>query len=320
MRWESGRRSQNVDDIRGQSGQVTRRGGFGIPLPSGSGKRKGGCSLPTLLMLLFLAYVMGFNPLSLLTGSVSSSGGSLSYPTSTDTNSGFNYPSGQSTANSTNTNQGSTVSRDQVADFISVVKGYNEDVWSKLLSRHYYPAKLKIFSNYVNSGCGPAQSDMGPFYCPSDQSIYIDPSFFQELRSRHNAPGDFAQAYVISHEVGHHIQTLLGISDQVRQLQSRYPSQKNELSIRQELNADCLAGVWAHHADLDHHILEDGDVEEAVNAANAIGDDTLQKRMQGFVIPHSFTHGTSQQRMRWLNIGLKTGDINSCNTFEAKNL
>lgn len=313
MRWKSGRRSQHVEDVRRQT---SRRGGFGFPMPSGAGKKKSGCSLPMIVMLLVVAYMMGFNPLSLLTGGSAGSNGGITIPSPSEISDGdFSYP-GASSENTT----GTVASKDEIADFISAVKGYNEDIWSEILPGKYRPAKLKIFSKYVNSGCGPAKSAMGPFYCPADQRIYIDPTFFQELRSRHSAPGDFAQAYVIAHEVGHHIQTLLGISKQVRQMQARYPKDKNQWSIRQELNADCLAGVWARRAHQKFNILEEGDLEEAINAASAIGDDRLQKKIQGFAVPHTFTHGSSKQRMRWLKTGFQSGQTTSCDTFNTKSL
>jgi predicted metalloprotease len=173
----------------------------------------------------------------------------------------------------------------------------------------------------VESACGFAKAASGPFYCPGDHKVYIDLAFYRELRDRFRAPGDFAQAYVIAHEVGHHVQTLLGISDKVRQLQARSSrSQTNQIQVRMELQADCLAGIWAHHAHRTRHILEQGDVEEALNAAHRIGDDHIQRQTQGYVVPDSFTHGSSEQRMRWFQRGLKSGNPDLCDTFSSERL
>lgn len=209
---------------------------------------------------------------------------------------------------------------DQLADFTSVVLADTEDTWSQIFQEQVgqpYPAPtLVLYSGSTQSACGIGQAAMGPFYCPADQQVYIDLSFYGDLRSRHQAPGDFAQAYVIAHEVGHHVQNVLGISDQVRQLQSRASkAEANQLSVRLELQADCFAGVWANRADQARDILERGDIEEAINAASQIGDDRLQQQSQGFVVPDSFTHGSSAQRVRWFRQGVATGDIEQCNTF-----
>ncbi len=214
---------------------------------------------------------------------------------------------------------------DPAAKFVAKVLGSTEDTWGKLFqnSGHEYPApKLVLFSGQTPTACGSGQAAMGPFYCPGDQKVYIDLSFYQEMKDRFHAPGDFAQAYVIAHEVGHHIQNLMGTSDKVQQARqsARSEAQANQYSVMLELQADCYAGVWAHHADGVNRILEAGDVEEAMTAAAAIGDDALQKRAQGYAIPDSFTHGTSQQRMRWFNQGLSTGDVNKCNTFNVASL
>jgi hypothetical protein len=175
-----------------------------------------------------------------------------------------------------------------------------------------------LFTGAVESACGFAQAAVGPFYCPLDHKLYLDLGFFRELRDRFGAPGDFAQAYVIAHEVGHHVQTLLGISEEVRAIQQRRPTQANALSVEQELQADCFAGVWAHHADKTRQILEQGDVEEGLNAAAAIGDDRLQRQGRGYVAPESFTHGTSAQRVRWFKRGITSGDVKQCDTFSAR--
>jgi predicted metalloprotease len=207
---------------------------------------------------------------------------------------------------------------------IKATLGSTEDVWGQIFQqagKQYQQPTLVMFSGTDTSGCGTAQSAMGPFYCPSDQKVYIDLSFYDELKQRFGAPGDFAQAYVIAHEVGHHVQNLLGISDKAHQAEQRgSEAEANAISVRVELQADCYAGVWAFHANETRHILEAGDVEEALNAAQAIGDDRLQKQSTGQVVPDSFTHGTSEQRMRWLKRGLDAGDMNQCDTFKARTL
>ena len=187
--------------------------------------------------------------------------------------------------------------------------------------RTYEQPKLVLFSGAVESACGFAQAAVGPFYCPGDRKVYIDLSFYQELQNRFGAPGDFAQAYVVAHEVGHHVQTLLGISDRNMAARQRASeAQANALSVRQELQADCFAGIWAHNADRSRQLLEQGDIEEGLNAASAIGDDRLQKQSRGYVAPESFTHGSSEQRVRWFKRGFESGDVNSCDTFAAKSL
>lgn len=214
---------------------------------------------------------------------------------------------------------------DAVAEMVSVVLADTEEVWQQIfrqeLGREYREPRLVLFSGTVQSGCGFAQSAMGPFYCPLDQRVFIDLSFFDDLERRFGAPGEFAQAYVIAHEVGHHVQTLLGISEQVHARRQRLPvAQGNALSVRQELQADCFAGVWAHHAHANWQILEEGDIEDGLRAAAAIGDDRLQRQGQDQVVPESFTHGTSAQRVRWFRQGLRTGDPASCDTFAATEL
>jgi predicted metalloprotease len=213
---------------------------------------------------------------------------------------------------------------DELADFVSVVLADTEDTWNALfaqLDARYQEPKLVLFSGSVRSACGFAQAAMGPFYCPADQKVYIDLSFYDDLRSQYGAPGDFAQAYVIAHEVGHHVQNLLGISDKVQSARQRVSeTEGNELSVRLELQADCLSGVWANHAHRARDILEAGDVEEGLRAAAAIGDDRLQKQARGYVTPDSFTHGSSQQRVRWFRRGLEEGELSACDTFSAKRL
>ncbi|CUJ84764.1 Predicted metalloprotease [Achromobacter sp. 2789STDY5608615] len=210
---------------------------------------------------------------------------------------------------------------DPQARFVSKVLGETEDTWSAIfqkdLNRPYVPPKLVLFRGATPTACGTGQAAMGPFYCPGDSKVYIDLAFFDELQNRFKAPGDFAQAYVIAHEVGHHVQHLLGISDQVDNLRRRNPSQANALSVRMELQADCFAGLWAQRANAARNILESGDVEEALAAATAIGDDRLQKQSQGYVVPDAFTHGSSAQRVRWFKRGLDSGDLKQCDTFAA---
>lgn len=214
---------------------------------------------------------------------------------------------------------------DPMAVFVAKVLGSTEKTWGKIFqqSGHQYRAPtLVIFTGQTHTDCGAGQAAMGPFYCPADQKVYIDLSFYQEMKNRFHAPGDFAQAYVIAHEVGHHIQNLMGTSEQVQRARqsARSEAEANQYSVRLELQADCYAGVWANHADGENRILEAGDVEEAMTAAAAIGDDALQKQAQGYAVPDSFTHGTSQQRMHWFNQGLSTGDIQQCDTFKAASI
>ncbi|MGF1467569.1 MAG: neutral zinc metallopeptidase [Sandaracinaceae bacterium] len=213
---------------------------------------------------------------------------------------------------------------DRLADFVSVVLADTEDVWNeqfRLRGRAYREPTMVLFTDAVRSACGTASSAIGPFYCPGDMQVYLDLSFFDELARRHDAPGDFAQAYVVAHEVGHHVQTLLGVSESVRQRSRGLPeAQANDLSVRQELQADCFAGLWAHHAERQRQILEAGDIQEALGAATAIGDDTLQRQAQGYVVPDSFTHGSSAQRVRWFRQGFEQGTLEGCDTFVARSL
>jgi predicted metalloprotease len=213
---------------------------------------------------------------------------------------------------------------DRVKDFVAVVLADTEDTWREVfrkMNREYRDPKLVLFSDAVQSSCGTASAAVGPFYCPTDQKVYLDLSFFRDLRERFRAPGEFAQAYVVAHEVGHHVQNLLGISEKVRSLQSRGDErQANVLSVRLELQADCFAGVWANNANQSRQILEQGDVEKGLNAAAAIGDDRLQRQSRGYVVPDAFTHGSSEQRVRWFKRGLQGGDVRQCDTFGAREL
>lgn len=281
MRLDDERESSNVEDRRGSGGGMRMGGGIGIGT----------------IALALVAMYFGVDP-SLV----------------------MNIGQGM--------NQGAPVESqtipadDPAAKFVAKVLGSTEDTWGKIFqnSGHQYPApKLVLFSGQTPTACGSGQAAMGPFYCPGDNKVYIDLQFYQEMKTKFNAPGDFAQAYVIAHEVGHHIQNVMGTSDKVQQARqsARNEAEANQYSVRLELQADCYAGVWAHHADGENRILEAGDVEEAMTAAAAIGDDALQKQAQGYAVPDSFTHGTSAQRQRWFNQGLKLGDVNKCDTFNV---
>ena len=294
MRLDGEDESSNIEDRRGEGGG----GGFRFP-GSGGGLQLGGRGMGCggIAVVIVLALVFGINPLSLLGG---------------DEGAGPSQQIGQPVAPAPSGAAQSATDR-----FTARVLRTTEKTWeSKFQSEvgeAYRPPKLVLFSGQVRSGCGNAQSAMGPFYCPADQKVYLDQSFFDELSRRFGAPGDFAAAYVIAHEVGHHIQTLLGISEQVQQLQARASkTQGNAIQVRMELQADCLAGVWAKD---NAALLEPGDVEEAMRAATAIGDDTLQRAAQGVVVPESFTHGSSAQRTRWFQNGMTDGTIKGCDTF-----
>jgi predicted metalloprotease len=302
MRWNDFRRSSNVEDRRGDG----TGGGGGFRLPTGG--RGGGLGLGTIIVLGLVGWALGIDPRLLISGAEMLSGGGSSY---TEPAPQRSTPSGPP--------------QDREGQFASAILGNTEDVWNAVLPAqagiNYQAPRMVLFSGYTRSGCGAAQSATGPFYCPLDRSVYIDLSFFRELQTRFRVTGDFADAYVIAHEVGHHVENLLGILPRVQQAQRQAsPEQASQLSVRVELMADCLAGVWANHSDQKYRSLEPGDVEEAINAASAIGDDRLQKASQGYVVPETFTHGSSEQRVRWFSTGLKTGKIESCNTMSANPL
>jgi hypothetical protein len=314
MRWRTGRRSSNVEDRRSGGGGFSgsRSGGRGLPV-----RRRtvagGGLGL---LVVIVLALVFGVDPSVLLGLSGSLQQGTP--PASQTVPGGY----GQSGGFGQSMGQGMTGGRrDELADFVSVVLADTEDTWNAIFAgsgADYREPTLVLFTGAVRSACGFTQSAAGPFYCPGDEKVYIDLAFYDELRNRFNAPGDFAQAYVIAHEVGHHVQKLLGISGQVTRAQrAAGKRESNQLSVMLELQADCLAGVWAHHAEASRDLLEQGDVEEGLNAAAQIGDDRMQRRSTGFVVPDSFTHGSSEQRVRWFRTGLSTGDVQACNTFDS---
>lgn len=291
MRWEDGRRSDNVEDRRG--------------IPVSRKVLVGGTGGIGILVITLLGLFFGFDP-----GAIFQGGSSVQAPPVSGPRQGGQ--SAQSPAD------------DKLKEFVSVVLADTEDVWRDVFSksgRRYQPPKLVLFTQMVESACGFAQAAMGPFYCPLDNKVYLDMSFFNEMRTRFGAQGDFAQAYVVAHEVGHHVQTLLGISQKVEERKRRAGSaEANNLSVRIELQADCLAGVWANQGNRSRKILEAGDIEEGLNAASAIGDDRIQKRTQGYVVPDAFTHGSSAQRVRWFRRGLDSGDLGQCNTFKTDRL
>ncbi len=299
MRWEDQRRSDNVEDRRGQTPRMAAAGGGAVILrflPALLRSKTGRTILIVGLVVIFGGKLLGLDVLSLLAGggAATSSGGPARF----------------------------SEREQQRADFVSVVLADTEDTWRKIFSESgasYRDPTLVLFSGRVNSACGMASSAVGPFYCPGDQQVYIDLSFFDDLSQRHGAPGDFAQAYVLAHEVGHHVQTLLGISQQVQKLgQGRSKAEVNALSVRQELQADCFAGIWGHAAHIERQLLDPGDLEEALRAASAIGDDRLQREAGQQVVPDSFTHGSSEQRVEWFRRGFEQGRLEACDTFAAK--
>lgn len=298
MKWQGRRQSSNVDDRRGQGGSGQSFGGFNA-----------GLLLPLIKILfskvglflvggfLVISLIMGKNPLSLisqfLSGGVATESSTPYQPSAED---------------------------EELAQFSATILANTEDVWNKLLENYREPT-LVLFTGSVSSACGSASSSTGPFYCPGDEKLYLDLSFFDDMERQLNAPGDFAQAYVIAHEVGHHIQKLSGITDKMNRLRGQVSqTEYNKYSVMLELQADFLAGVWAHHSQQMTEMMETGDLQEAMNAANAIGDDRLQKQSTGRVVPDSFTHGTSEQRMRWFKKGFETGDLSQGDTFSAKDL
>ena len=286
MRWEDGRRSSNVEDRRGMTARPAFVGG----------------GIGTIVLVLIALY-FGVDPSFLLQNA----------PV------GVEQPAAPAPGA-----DGTPGKPDPATDFVSVVLADTEDTWTALFAEsggRYEVPKLVLFTSSVQSACGSAVAAMGPFYCPRDRMVYIDLSFYRDLRERFHAPGDFAQAYVIAHEVGHHVQNLLGVSDKVQQAREQASeTEANALSVRLELQADCYAGIWANHADRSRQILETGDVEEALTAASAIGDDRLQQQSRGYVTPDSFTHGSAEQRVRWFKRGLESGQMQTCDTFSARTL
>jgi predicted metalloprotease len=296
MKWENNRESDQVEDRRSQPGGGGGFGGLG-----GGGRTIG---IGTIAVALVAGWIFGINPLTIL-GALS--GGDMA-----------------PTAQVEQAQGPAQAPTDDMGRFVASVLGGTEDVWGQVFqqagAQHQKP-RLVLFRGATPTACGTGQSAMGPFYCPGDQKVYIDLSFYETLRRQLGAPGDFAQAYVIAHEVGHHVQNLMGITDQMEQMRSRVSEREyNAMSVRLELQADCFAGLWAHHNNKSKAILEPGDVEEALTAAAAIGDDALQRKGQGQIVPDSFTHGTSAQRQRWFNAGLQSGSVQSCDTFKATSL
>lgn len=284
MRWEGQRESENVEDRRGMG-------------PA----RVGGIGLGGIILVLAISYFTGTNPLTLI--NMLSEVQNPGIPSIEDQPAPRGAPS------------------DRLGKFAAIVLADTETTWRTLLGRQYEDPRMVLFTGAVQSACGTTSSAVGPFYCPGDRKLYLDLSFFDEMTHRLGAPGDFAQAYVIAHEVGHHVQNLLGIADKVNRLRHRgSDAEGNALSVRMELQADCLAGVWGHHAKRERNLIEPGDFEEGLRAASAIGDDRLQKMSRGYVQPESWTHGSSEQRMTWLKRGLDSGDANACDTFSSNHL
>ncbi|MGE7470611.1 KPN_02809 family neutral zinc metallopeptidase [Bosea sp. NPDC003192] len=296
MRWEDYRQSENLEDRRGGGG------GEYAGLPGG----RGGIGIGTMVVLGLLGWALGIDPRLLIGGAELIGGiGGRSAPTQEQRKS-------------------AGPPQDEMGRFVSAVLAQNEDIWGKVLpqqaNRKYVPPKLVLFSGVDRSGCGTAQAAMGPFYCPNDQRVYLDLSFFQEMQRKLGGGGDFAYAYVVGHEVGHHIQNLLGILPKVNELRQRVSEREsNQLSVRTELQADCFAGVWAYNIQAMDRI-QPGDIDEALRSASAIGDDKLQQQGRGVVVPDSFTHGSSAQRTRWFNTGFKSGNMQSCDTFRTNQL
>ena len=317
------RESSNVEDRRGEGGGMRFPGGRGgIQIPIGGG----GFSFTTLLIIGAIMLFMGINPLEILLGPQGGGGGPVNMPQlpraerqAPADRSPVNIP-GLPGEKSAKGPQG----EDEMKVFISRVLADTEDVWNRVFKgfgQEYKEPPLVLFSGYTRTACGAGQAEMGPFYCPLDRKVYIDLSFYDQMKRQFNAGGDFAQAYVVAHEVGHHVQTLLGIAEKVQELKSRTDERTaNQIQVRMELQADCLAGVWANLNDQLKNRLQEGDIEEALNAATQIGDDMIQKKMTGRVVPDAFTHGTAKQRVRWFTTGLKSGRIEQCDTFNTSDL
>ena len=295
MRWKGSRKSSNIEDRRGQSAGIGGGSGSGLLsfIPMLVRTKTGRIMLLIGVVVFFGSRMMGIDLLPMLLGG------------------------GGSTVSSEPREL--TPAEKEMGDFVAAVLADTEDTWQAQFNKlggTYREPTLVLFTGRVNSACGMASSAVGPFYCPGDQKLYLDLSFFEDLKQRHGAPGDFAQAYVIAHEVGHHVQTLIGVSDKVRQAgRGKSQAEVNALSVKQELQADCFAGLWGHAANTERQLLDPGDLEEALTAATAIGDDRLQREAGRGVVPDSFTHGSSAQRVKWFKTGFESGDINSCDTF-----
>ncbi|MEE9313167.1 MAG: neutral zinc metallopeptidase [Rhizobiaceae bacterium] len=322
MRWRGRRESSNIEDVRGQSGG--KGGGFRFPGGLGRGRQGGrgpvrrasGGGFGTIILIVgafFLLKMCGINPLEMLTG-----GGGNIAPQQKERTTKVNPPVMPRTTNGRPQREAGRVStNDEMKQFVGVVLAENENVWNGIFKqegRNYPEPKLVMFSRSIRSACGQASSATGPFYCPGDSKVYLDTDFFQTLERQFGAHGDFAKAYVIAHEIGHHVQNVIGVLPKFNQMRrSLSKVDANQMSIRVELQADCFAGIWAHYTE-QKGLLEKGDLEEALNAAMKIGDDAIQKRTQGYVVPESFNHGTSEQRRAWFYRGFETGKLKECNT------
>lgn len=303
MEWRGRRQSNNVEDQRGASGRGSFGSGRGFRIPigrgGGGGGRGGGIGIGGLIFIVIICFMLGINPLTLL------SGGDIGFD-----NGSSGYSQQQAAPRS--------AANDEMTAFVRTVLAETEDTWNAIFQENgerYQEPTLVLFSGGVQSACGSASSATGPFYCPGDRKVYLDTEFFDQLSGQFGASGDFAEAYVIAHEVGHHVQNLIGVLPKFNQMRrSMSETDANRMSVRVELQADCFAGVWGKSTD-QKGILEEGDLEEALNAARQIGDDTLQKRSQGYVVPDSFNHGTSAQRIRWFRKGFASGDMQACDTF-----
>ena len=328
MRWEDGRESDNVEDDRSSGGGGGFGGGGfgGGGLPFGGGKL--GCG--GIVLLVVVGLIFGINPLQMLGMVTGGSGPTVQQQTPTDNtnaspNAGTGTVSGPNGSTSAATGAGTSAAPDQNKEFVRHILGSTEDVWGaifKQAGQTYVQPKLVLYSDSIRSACGGATSAVGPFYCPNDQKVYLDVTFFDLMRQKLGGGGDFAQAYVIAHEVGHHVQKLTGVFDQVQAARQRGEPEDGAtgLSVRQELQADCFAGVWAFHAQQQLKWMDPGDADEAIRSAQAIGDDRLQQAGQGYVSPDSFTHGTSAQRVRWFQQGFQSGNPANCDTFKAAQL
>lgn len=316
MRWQGRRESDNVEDRRYDEGGYNDGpggGGFGMPFPGGGGGGfqipigQGAAGIAGVLVIVGIALLLGIDPRVILNG-----GG------------GMEMPGGGRQIQMPRSAQPHAVSASDDAQkhFVAVVLGDTEDIWTKIfrdMGRTYVPPKLVLYRGGIQSGCGLASAQMGPFYCPTNRKIYIDLSFYDQLKRRFNAPGEFAEAYVIAHEVGHHVQNSLGTLGQIQRLQmAASGTEGNALQVRVELQADCYAGVWAKNTDRINKTLEPGDIDDALRAASAVGDDAIQKATRGYVVPDSFTHGTSEQRTRWFQKGYDEGTIGACDTFAGR--
>lgn len=315
MRWKGRKRSSNVDDQRGGAGGGIglpggMRGGRGMQLPTGRRRGGGGMGIGTLIIIGIVMWFLGMNPLKLLGGGLGGGVGGGFAP---------NVPSPQTQQ----TERTQPRADDEGRAFVETILASTEDVWGNIFAQYgkqYKKPRLNLFTGQVNSACGFASAASGPFYCPGDSEVYIDLSFYKQLEREFGAGGDFAQAFVLAHEVGHHVQNIIGVLPQFNRMrQSMGKIEANKMSVKVELQADCFAGMWGHYVAKEGW-LEAGDLEEALVAANQIGDDAIQKRTQGYVVPESFNHGTSEQRRYWFRRGFESGRVEACDTFKAKKL